>query len=156
MMNLLSWRESRAVKIKKNIFYGSVIFLIFLLIVLSLNYAILFFEVCDQEKANMMLNQWIELNKPVSRIKLDDTIQKEQNALVDFLSVLPEILPDSVFFSRIQKKEKTIVIKGFSSSREAVQLFIKRIQKREEIEKNYQYDIKENRFQLVLSLKNAI
>ena len=141
-INLLPWREERRQELKKD-------FLVTVGLVLALGVGLILLadrvvdaQIQDQNKRNQYLADNIKvLDGQVAEIR---ELEKKRNQLLDRMRVIQELqgnrpiivrvldqlvrtVPDGVFYTALQTKDKTITIRGVAESNNRVSSLMRRL-----------------------------
>jgi len=141
-INLLPWREERRLELKKE-------FLVTVALVIALAAGLVLFadrlvngQIDNQNARNQYLTENIkELDKKVEEIR---NLQKRRNQLLDRMRVIQELqgnrpiivrvldqlvrtVPDGVFYTNLNTKNKTISISGIAESNNRVSSLMRRL-----------------------------
>lgn len=141
-INLLPWREARREELKRQFLsiLGLVVVAAIMLVVLADR--VVNGQIDDQKARNDYLSQNIRvLDAQVAEIK---DLQRRRNQLIDRMRVIQELqgnrpvivrvldqlvrtVPDGVFYTQVEAKEKTLSIKGVAESNNRVSSLMRRL-----------------------------
>lgn len=141
-INLLPWREARREELKRQFLsiLGLVVVAGIMLVVLADR--VVNGQIDDQKARNDYLSQNIRvLDTKVAEIK---DLQRKRNQLIDRMRVIQELqgnrpvivrvldqlvrtIPDGVFYTQVQARDKTLSIKGVAESNNRVSSLMRRL-----------------------------
>jgi len=141
-INLLPWRDERRAELKKE-FLGIIAFVLALAVALVLlGDRVVNGQIDGQKARNAYLKEHIAiLDKQVAEIR---DIQKKRNQLLDRMRVIQELqgnrpiivrildqlvrtVPDGVFYTNLQTRNKVITIRGIAESNNRVSSLMRRL-----------------------------
>ncbi len=141
-INLLPWREARREELKRQFLsiLGLVVVAAIMLVVLADR--VVNSQIDNQKSRNDYLSQNIRvLDAQVAEIK---DLQRKRNQLIDRMRVIQELqgnrpvivrvldqlvrtVPDGVFYTQVEAKEKTLAIEGVAESNNRVSSLMRRL-----------------------------